>query len=261
MLSQKKLDANRRNALKSTGPKTEAGKVVASQNGLTHGLTSRKCPVLPGENIAEYDALRDALLHEFAPSGMMQREIVIDLVNLRWKLRRVPMLEAEIVTQKQQGRIADHQFYRRQGEPDLDAISILASEFCAENEGAFARLELYRLRLERSMHSALRAFRKLREEMPEEVEEDEVSRDTGLRPVQSSDRAGEERDLPEQSTGHGPEARVTGEQAAHNAIRKSEPTNAPNPLIEQKNMTDETSPLNGTACADSSELCGRAASS
>ena len=40
MTSAAKLDANRRNALKSTGPKTEAGRARSSRNAETHGLTS-----------------------------------------------------------------------------------------------------------------------------------------------------------------------------------------------------------------------------
>src|SRR5207247_2221913 len=69
MISQKKLEANRRNAQKSTGPKTEEGKAKSSQNGLTHGLTSRKCPILPGENEEEYRELQDALTRDLRPRG------------------------------------------------------------------------------------------------------------------------------------------------------------------------------------------------
>ena len=88
MISQKKLEANRRNAQKSTGPKTAEGKAISSQNGLTHGLTSRKCPILPGENEEEYRELQDALTRDLKPRGAMQRELVEDLVQTRWKIRR-----------------------------------------------------------------------------------------------------------------------------------------------------------------------------
>ena len=42
IISSKKLEANRRNALKSTGPKTKEGKLFASQNALKHGLNAEK---------------------------------------------------------------------------------------------------------------------------------------------------------------------------------------------------------------------------
>ena len=54
MTSQAKIQANRRNAEKSTGPKTEEGKAVVSRNAVTHGLTSRY-DVLSCEDPAEYE--------------------------------------------------------------------------------------------------------------------------------------------------------------------------------------------------------------
>lgn len=44
MISDKQLEANRSNALKSTGPKTELGKSIASKNSTTHGLLSKHVP-------------------------------------------------------------------------------------------------------------------------------------------------------------------------------------------------------------------------
>ena len=46
IISNKKLEANRRNALKSTGPKTKEGKLFASQNALKHGLNAEKFLVM-----------------------------------------------------------------------------------------------------------------------------------------------------------------------------------------------------------------------
>ena len=42
MASKKQIEANRRNAKKSTGPKTEEGKAKSSLNSLKHGLTSQR---------------------------------------------------------------------------------------------------------------------------------------------------------------------------------------------------------------------------
>lgn len=55
IISNKKLEANRRNALKSTGPKTKEGKLFASQNALKHGLNAEKFLVI-GENLEEVNA-------------------------------------------------------------------------------------------------------------------------------------------------------------------------------------------------------------
>jgi hypothetical protein len=49
MTSEKQAEANRRNALKSTGPKTPEGKNAVRLNALKHGLLSQEI-LLPGED-------------------------------------------------------------------------------------------------------------------------------------------------------------------------------------------------------------------
>ena len=59
MISQRKIDANRRNARKSTGPRTEEGKDQVKLNALKHGLTARTV-VLPHEDEEAYQQRREA---------------------------------------------------------------------------------------------------------------------------------------------------------------------------------------------------------
>jgi hypothetical protein len=252
MISQKKLEANRRNAQKSTGPKTAEGKAISSQNGLTHGLTSRKCPILPGENEEEYRELQDALTRDLKPRGAMQRELVEDLVQARWKIRRIPAIEAELMCREQMKVAERHDTAKwrkdvpKDSEPDLCPIKILATQFLYERGTAFDRLDLYRTRLERQTHTILRELRKLREETgddQDEVTAELLPRDTGLRPVQTQQQTGEERSFKTEPTEHGPEARVTGEQGAgatEDAIRKSEPTVCPISFVHQESRVGES---------------------
>ena len=58
-VSAAKLEANRRNSQKSTGPRTEAGKIASSQNAVTHGLRA-KTLVLLGEDPLVLDDRRAA---------------------------------------------------------------------------------------------------------------------------------------------------------------------------------------------------------
>jgi hypothetical protein len=53
MTSPKQIEANRENALKSTGPKTSEGKAVVSLNAVKHGLLSAKV-FLPNEDEAAF---------------------------------------------------------------------------------------------------------------------------------------------------------------------------------------------------------------
>ena len=63
MLSEKQLLANQQNALRSTGPRSAAGKAIASQNAIRHGL-SAQIAIIPGENPEEFDQFRQLLLED-----------------------------------------------------------------------------------------------------------------------------------------------------------------------------------------------------
>src|SRR4051812_21285063 len=97
-ISEKRRAANRANARKSTGPRSAAGKGISSRNATTHGLTCSPVgavgPVLPGESEEQYRALRDRLFSELRPAGAMQAEIVEQLAQAIWRLRRIPGIEA-----------------------------------------------------------------------------------------------------------------------------------------------------------------------
>ncbi len=212
-VSQKKLDANRRNAAKSTGPKTEEGKAAASQNAVKHGLLSKFCPILPGEDEAEYNAFHAEMVRDLHPRGILQRQFTDAITQISWKLRRVPMIEAAQIERTQHYIANCNCDFRQCDVPkEIQTIWILAREFTG-TRGGFANLELYRSRLERSLHAALRELRKLREETGAEEEKvcekcEQSQRDTGLRPVQEDVEA-EGTVIAEESSEHGPEAHVT----------------------------------------------------
>ena len=64
MTSYRKIEANRRNALKSTGPKTEAGKQVSRCNAVRHGLTAET--VLSAlEDAEDYKAFEGAITADY----------------------------------------------------------------------------------------------------------------------------------------------------------------------------------------------------
>ncbi len=50
VVSIKRIEANRRNAKHSTGPKTSAGKFRSSRNSLKHGLEARRHLII-GEDV------------------------------------------------------------------------------------------------------------------------------------------------------------------------------------------------------------------
>jgi len=100
MATQKQIEANRRNAQKSTGPKTEEGKAVASQNAETHGLTASRAGnrvVIATEDREAYEHFRNDMLEEYNPVGPMEYILTERVIGLAWRLRRSERMQTEVV--------------------------------------------------------------------------------------------------------------------------------------------------------------------
>ena len=110
MASPSQIEANRRNALMSTGPKTEAGKSRSRRNAIRHGLTAETViEVL--EDPEEYKAFEMSVTADFDAQTAVERELVLRLASLLWRLRRATAIEtgllqiqAEIVREVSQTR-------------------------------------------------------------------------------------------------------------------------------------------------------------
>ena len=98
MATLQQIEANRRNALKSTGPKTPEGKAVVSLNSLRHGLRARTV-VLPGENRQEFHRLCNDLEAEWQPQTRTEQFYLEQMAVSQWKLTRMEMGEADIFRQ------------------------------------------------------------------------------------------------------------------------------------------------------------------
>ena len=92
MTSLKQLEANKRNALKSTGPRTEAGKQRSRRNAFRHGLTAET--IINGlEDAADYQAFEAGILADYRPRSRTERELVLRLASVLWRLRRSTIIE------------------------------------------------------------------------------------------------------------------------------------------------------------------------
>ena len=95
-MSPQQLMANRRNALKSTGPKTAAGKAVARMNALKHGLLAGQVVVRSHklrESRGEFKNLCRAHHEHLAPVGPLEEMLVGQIVTATWRLRRARTAE------------------------------------------------------------------------------------------------------------------------------------------------------------------------
>jgi hypothetical protein len=92
MSSRLQLEANRRNALKSTGPKTEAGKSASAMNAFKTGLHAKSL-VLPSEKAADLQLLIDEYYSAHIPRSPEARAYLDDVILCEWTLRRLNAAE------------------------------------------------------------------------------------------------------------------------------------------------------------------------
>src|SRR5262249_53397794 len=92
MTSVKQFEANRRNSLKSTGPKTEAGKQASRCNAVRHGL-SAETVIGALEDAEDYKAFEAAITADYDAQTAVERELVLRLASLLWRLRRATAIE------------------------------------------------------------------------------------------------------------------------------------------------------------------------
>src|SRR5215831_2440569 len=92
MTTFRQIEANRRNALKSTGPKTVAGKAQSRCNAVRHGLTAETViGVL--EDAEDYKAFEAAITADYEARSAVERELVLRLASVLWRLRRATTME------------------------------------------------------------------------------------------------------------------------------------------------------------------------
>lgn len=108
MASQKQIEANRRNALKSTGPKTAEGKAVVRLNALQHGVTAEAAVVPFVEHPADWEAHRAGVLDSLAPSGHLETILAERVAMLLWRLGRANRYERELIAVEQEQIEAKH---------------------------------------------------------------------------------------------------------------------------------------------------------
>src|SRR5215510_9127427 len=110
MTSYRQIEANRRNALKSTGPKSEEGKQASRCNALRHGLTAETV-IGSLEDAEDYKVFEAAITADYDAVSAVERELVLRLASILWRLRRATTMETGLFEIQ-----ADHLHNRRQSQ-------------------------------------------------------------------------------------------------------------------------------------------------
>jgi hypothetical protein len=96
MTSLKQFEANRSNALKSTGPRTDAGKSRCRRNALRHGLAAQTVIEIL-EDVEDYRAFEANIIADYDVRTAVERELVLRLASLLWRLRRATSIETDLL--------------------------------------------------------------------------------------------------------------------------------------------------------------------
>lgn len=96
MSSLKQIEANRRNALHSTGPTTPEGRERSRRNALRHGLTAETV-VAALEDSEDYQAFEAAVISDHDAESAVERELVLRLASVLWRLRRATGIETALI--------------------------------------------------------------------------------------------------------------------------------------------------------------------
>jgi hypothetical protein len=96
MTSFKQFEANRRNALNSTGPATDAGKQRSRRNAVRHGLTAETV-ITTLEDEEDYKAFELSVTSGFDAPTAVERELVLRLASLLWRLRRATAIDTGLL--------------------------------------------------------------------------------------------------------------------------------------------------------------------
>jgi transcription termination factor NusB len=165
MISDKKLEANRNNALRSTGPNTKDGRKRSSMNAFRHGITGQ-VTVMTTEDRAAHQRLSESLVQDLAPDASeMEIQLAQRIASDMWRLNRASATEENLLAlglYEGAGQLCpDHE--------QIDAALTTARVFREESHH-LQLLTLYEQRLNRSIQKnlalleSLQAARKARRE-------------------------------------------------------------------------------------------------
>jgi len=174
MVTEAQILANRLNAQKSTGPRTNEGKASVSQNAVKHGFSAR-LDIIRSESQAEFEIYRDLMLAELDPASPMESMLAERIVGLSWRLKRVGCIQNQTIdalnadnTPSPLAKLTKSLFFKGKYQPQEDtsesatalALGRLAIKDFS-NARVLDRLLMYERRIEHSLYKTLLELQRL----------------------------------------------------------------------------------------------------
>lgn len=156
MATQKQIEANRRNAQKSTGPTTEEGKQRSRINATKHGLAA----MLPHEDAAAYHLMRAELVQTWQPANAQEFQLVDAIASAWHRMQRASRFESGVI-QAELNTIKRRHNKSLAPNPEQDDTGVGVAISLEENEQAWAILARYESRAQSAYYRAIDMLRKL----------------------------------------------------------------------------------------------------
>jgi hypothetical protein len=165
LVSQRKVDANRRNAQKSTGPKSEAGKRHSRLNALKHGILTSDLVIMDpaiGEKDTEFLQLLRSLRQDIQPVGAREEILVEKIAICCWRQKRVLRCEASTSVRQTLDFRVTMAKYKHQGIwPELVFMKGYNEHLCIPTGNDLDRILRYDTANNRQLYQALNQLERL----------------------------------------------------------------------------------------------------
>jgi CubicO group peptidase (beta-lactamase class C family) len=156
-ISPKKLAANRANAKKSTGPRTQKGKAKVAQNARTHGLSSQQAPDFTNDTFFQ---AHEEFKEEHHPITPTQSTLVREIAHIVWKLDQIPKIEFQLLNTPLPGSDLSLPTPPAHNPYPLSAIPpVIAAHFLENAPTPLTRIYNHQLRLQSKLTSLLHHLR------------------------------------------------------------------------------------------------------
>jgi hypothetical protein len=156
MATPKQIAANRANSLKSTGPRTEAGKSRSSLNALKHGCTAQTM-IFPGEDATHFNNFHQSYIADLAPKGALEFSLVQELAQTQWSIARTRAHEASLFALGHENHAEE---FQTGGDQIIQAAFAGAIVFKGESN-SIKNIGLYLQRSSRMFLSTLKVLREI----------------------------------------------------------------------------------------------------
>jgi hypothetical protein len=166
LLSDRQLRANRANAQKSTGPRTEEGKQRSRLNGLRHGLTGQ-VSIMTDENRAAHDNFCNPIIARLAPEGPLEMQLANLIAQDHWRLNRIQAIEDGLFVLGACRPVNQVD----SGAPQADEALAEAMTFMRQSK-EFMLLTLYESRINRNIRKNMEQLSELQTERKAQREKD-----------------------------------------------------------------------------------------